>query len=155
MHSLRRKILSLLNLAVFFVLHWFRKIFAPQSGLGKFLDNYPEAKILSLDEKKMFQGLSRCTACQKCNEICPALQMENPIHFMGPMAVPLTYARSLYFIDSVKIPWDICKDCGKCEPVCPERVPLNQGLVWLAAQSKYDPQSSPNLGVGEKGATNL
>ncbi|MBF0492665.1 MAG: 4Fe-4S dicluster domain-containing protein [Deltaproteobacteria bacterium] len=133
-YHLHRKMISGLNLACFFLLHLLRRIFLRSGGIQRFQKNYLEVKILSLEDKKMFQGLGRCTACGDCDKICPALKQKNEIHFLGPMAVPLSYARSLYFLDKVQIPWDICKDCGECEKVCPENVPLNRALKWLVSK---------------------
>jgi succinate dehydrogenase/fumarate reductase-like Fe-S protein len=130
-----------LNLAFKVVAHYLKKLWpwAPRYGLQRFQENYvveglPPA-TLSFRESAAKAG--QCTTCGACDRACPLLVTRND--FVGPMALVVTAARAAPHLEHAKatlaiLTSETCTSCRRCEPACPEDIPIVDLAAHLQAQ---------------------
>lgn len=100
-----------------------RKDHSADAGQSKRLRAVPMDvldRVLRLDD---------CIQCLCCMAVCPAYKKE-PETFPGPMRLLALAASSepIPHADSC-VKASLCTDCGRCEKVCPRRIPLHREAI--------------------------
>jgi succinate dehydrogenase/fumarate reductase-like Fe-S protein len=139
-----KKIFALLNLAFYFILHFLKKPFVwGRRGLPAFLENYKKDGIvpLTLEDKQLLRRFSECINCGFCDTACPALQKLPRERFLGPSFIATTFTRSFPDFHATGLDLTLCAECNECEKVCPNAVPIKDGIVFvqekIAEQMKW------------------
>ncbi len=122
---------SLWILGTQFFFHMMAKLFRRYrpGGRERFDRNYRADRILAVPSE--FSGSlsmwQRCTGCGLCDAICPIAGIEVEGRGFSISRLALSAWRDLSAVHLSVGDADLmsgCKDCLKCETVCPERIPL-------------------------------
>ncbi len=99
------------------------------------LDPYAKVKeieALSPEERfRFWQGeLSRCIRCNACRNVCPACScrqcvFDNPASGVANKAAADAFEEKLFHLIRAYHVAGRCVDCGQCDRVCPEHIPLH------------------------------
>ncbi len=88
-----------------------------------------------------------CTRCGKCKEVCPMLYPERSIHYhprnknmvLGAIVEAVYYSQvttgriSAYLLEALRELSEHCTGCGRCETVCPVKIPSAEVALQLRA----------------------
>ncbi len=77
--------------------------------------------------------LDGCIKCGACVRACPVLAQEGRDAFPGPRRFTVEVPRIGGVIPSLRPALSMCTTCGRCEEVCPSRLPLPRALVQVRA----------------------
>ena len=77
--------------------------------------------------------LDGCLKCGACLRSCPVLALEGRDAFPGPRRLAVEAPRFGGGLASLQSPLSMCTTCGRCEEVCPSRLPLPRALVRVRA----------------------
>jgi hypothetical protein len=106
-----------------------------QSGM---LNETQEAVYKSALELIKHTCKVRCTGCNYCMP-CPvgvnisgSFSAYNAIYTMGYIEGMKQYATSTGFIQVKSGSPGLCTQCGKCEPLCPQSIPIMKDLVTVS-----------------------
>jgi fumarate reductase (CoM/CoB) subunit B len=73
--------------------------------------------------------LDDCIQCLCCMAVCPAYK-KDPESFLGPMGLAALATASEQVSDmDVSDKAALCTDCGRCEKVCPRRIPIHSEAI--------------------------
>ncbi len=123
-----------LNLAWALLLHFLKKPFRfRRQGLLLFLDNYRADRLVPLtsSDKDWMDRFSQCMNCGLCDAVCPALLKFPREIFPGPSYIVTALVRSPadYRFSGIDLSW--CEGCDQCEKICPNLVPIKQGIQFI------------------------
>jgi predicted aldo/keto reductase-like oxidoreductase len=97
----------------------------------------------------------RCTGCNYCMP-CPvgvnipgSFSSYNTIYSMGYIEGMKQYAMSTGFTQVKSASPRLCTKCGKCEPLCPQKIPIIKDLVTVS--KKMEPWFIKFLGFCARG----
>lgn len=100
-----------------------------------------EQKIRSLNllkgepgEEKLLAELGKCLNCGICLSSCPVLEATSFDVFPGPRAMATTLSRVNPGFWNIKDLIYTCTECGSCQEICPEKVPVPAIISWLRAK---------------------
>lgn len=77
--------------------------------------------------------LDGCIKCGACVRACPVMAQEGRDAFPGPRRLSVEAPRIGGVLPSLRTALSMCTTCGRCEEVCPSRLPLPQALVRVRA----------------------
>ena len=100
-----------------------------------------EQKIRSLDllkgelgEEKLLAELGKCLNCGICLSACPVLEATSFDLFPGPRAMATTVSRVNPSFWNIRDLIYTCTECGSCQEICPDKVPVPAIVSWLRAK---------------------
>ncbi len=144
-----KKIFAILNLAYHFILHFLKKPFLfRHEGLKTFFNHYQkDGGMLPLTSQntQLLRRLSACIGCGFCDTACPALLKTPREKFPGPSFIANSYTRSFNDLWAAKLDtstslstsFSICSECGECEKVCPNGVPIQEGILFIQEKLNF------------------
>lgn len=134
------KIWAYCNLAARLTASGIRSLLRMRGGLYKFWRNYREDRLFALTagERESYPKFSGCTGCGLCDAVCEKLDKASLARFPGPSAIALSYSRSLPDLwaasESVEHLTE-CRECRKCEAICPTEVPVVDIIEFIKRQA--------------------
>ena len=117
------------------ILHYLKKIWPwrKRHNLKEFRENYVAegAARYFRDLREISHFPSQCTTCGLCDFVCPIVNEKKITDFIGPMRLVSSAMRggTLLFaaVPSLSVlACDACQECGRCESVCPEQIPMRE-----------------------------
>jgi Fe-S oxidoreductase len=85
-------------------------------------------------EEKLLAGLGKCLNCGICLSACPVLEATSFDSFPGPRAMATTVSRTNPSFWNIRDIIYACTECGSCQEICPEKVPVPAIVSWLRAK---------------------
>lgn len=79
--------------------------------------------------------LDGCIKCGACIRSCPVLEAEGQGAFPGPRRLVVEAPRFGGGLPRLQASLSMCTTCGRCEEVCPSRLPLPRALVQVRSLS--------------------
>ncbi|MDW5563373.1 MAG: heterodisulfide reductase-related iron-sulfur binding cluster [Methanomassiliicoccus sp.] len=73
--------------------------------------------------------LDGCIKCGACVRVCPIIAQQGRDAFPGPRRLAVEAPRFDGELHALRSSLLLCTTCGRCEEVCPSRLPLPQALV--------------------------
>jgi Fe-S oxidoreductase len=115
---------------------------AKEPGAGSQTGTYfIEQKMKSLDllqnkpsEEKLVTDLGRCLNCGICLTACPVLEATSFETFSGPRSVATALSRVNPSFWNIKDVIYTCTECGSCQEICPDKVPIPRIVDSLRAK---------------------
>jgi Fe-S oxidoreductase len=103
--------------------------------------DFIKQKMKSLDllqnksgEEKLIADLGRCLNCGICLTACPVLEATSFEIFAGPRSVATALSRVNPSFWNVKDVIYTCTECGSCQEICPDKVPIPRIVDSLRAK---------------------
>jgi glycolate oxidase iron-sulfur subunit len=103
--------------------------------------DFIEQKMKSLDllknkpgDEKLVADLGKCMNCGLCLTACPVLEATSFEIFAGPRSMATTLSRVNPNYWNVKDVIYSCTECGSCQEICPEKVPIPSIVDYLRAK---------------------
>lgn len=85
-------------------------------------------------EDKLIAELGKCLNCGVCLPSCPVLEATSFDVFLGPRSMATTLSRVNPDFWNVKDLVYSCSECGACEEICPEKVPVPEIVSAIRAK---------------------
>jgi Fe-S oxidoreductase len=103
--------------------------------------DFIEQKIRSLNllkgepgEEKLLAELGKCLNCGICLPSCPVTEATSFEVFPGPRTMATTVSRVNPDFWNIRDLIYACTECGSCQEICPEKVPVPAIVSWLRAK---------------------
>jgi glycolate oxidase iron-sulfur subunit len=116
------------------------KVAANSTG-GSTGTDFIEQKMKSLNllknksgEEKLVADLGKCLNCGICLTACPVLEATSYETFAGPKSIATTLSRVNPDFWNIKDVIYTCAECGSCQEICPEKVPIPRIVDSLRAK---------------------
>jgi Fe-S oxidoreductase len=108
------------------------------AGNGTSGIEFIEQKMKALDllkgepgEEKLLAELGKCLNCGICLSACPVLEATSFDLFPGPRAMATAVSRVNPSFWNARNLIYTCTECGSCQEICPEKVPVPAIVSWL------------------------
>jgi Fe-S oxidoreductase len=103
--------------------------------------DFIKQKMKSLDllqnqigDEKLITDLGKCLNCGLCLTACPVLEATSSEVFAGPKSMATTLSRVNPSFWNIKDLIYTCTECGSCQEICPEKVPIPRIVSSLRAK---------------------
>lgn len=103
--------------------------------------DFIKQKMKSLDllqnqigDEKLITDLGKCLNCGLCLTACPVLEATSFEVFAGPKSMATTLSRVNPSFWNIKDLIYTCTECGSCQEICPEKVPIPRIVSSLRAK---------------------
>lgn len=132
----KKGILAILNLAIQFNIHIFKRIFPlfiKKDGIEVFEENYRNDNLFSLTEEernKLF-NFEKCINCGICSSQCVVLSVLEKNNFLEPRFITSSLSRALNeFNTNIDIIYN-CLICEACKVLCPQGIPIPEVVSFI------------------------
>jgi Fe-S oxidoreductase len=103
--------------------------------------DFIKQKMKSLDllqnqpgDEKLVTDLGKCLNCGVCLTACPVLEATSFEVFSGPRSMATTLSRVNPSYWNIRDVIYTCTECGSCQEICPEKVPIPRIVSSLRAK---------------------